>query len=93
MDDHALKEVIPKGSDSADSKMPQYTGHLELSSHNNNMNINIQTILGNTRVGFGVNYSRIRECLTQPYGKTPYCVATGNDAASYYDVQMKYNCV
>ena len=90
MYDVVLKEVIPRGSDSADSKMAQYTGHLELSSHNNNMNINIQTsketILGNTRVGFGVNYSRIREYLTQPYGNTPYCVATGNDAASYSDV-------
>jgi len=28
MDDVSLTEVIPKASDSADSKMPQYLGHL-----------------------------------------------------------------
>jgi len=43
MDDVALEEVIPRGCDSTDSEMPQYTGHLELSSNKNGMSISIHT--------------------------------------------------
>jgi len=42
MDDVTLTEVISKGSDSADSKMPQYINYLELWSRSNSMNINFQ---------------------------------------------------
>jgi len=42
MDDVTLTEVMSKGSDSANSKMPEHISYLELWSKNNSVNINFE---------------------------------------------------